>query len=67
MTPTKFPTVAAWPLPMQALRKPVPAEPPRQEPAPHPDAPDTETAAEAIAPLVSAAIARRARQRRYTG
>ena len=67
MNPTKFPTVAAWPLPMQALRKPVPAEPPRQEPAPHPHASDPQTAAEAIAPLVSAAIARRARQRRDTG
>lgn len=67
MTPTKFPTVAAWPLPQQALRQPATTAPPRQEPAPQSDAADAETAAGAIAPLVSAAIARRARQRRYTG
>ena len=65
MTDHAFPAVASYPLPEAALRAPLPA----------PDKADAETAAspndplspdEALLETISAAIARRARQRRYT-
>lgn len=67
MTPTPFPIVAAWTLPAEALQTPPPAAAPAPEEVETPTAPDPNTAVEAIAPLISAVIARRARQRRYTG
>lgn len=62
---TSFPTVAAYPLPA-ALRAPLPARP-ADAPAPDASPHQPETTAEALAPQISQIIARRARQRRYTG
>lgn len=65
MTDHAFPAVASYPLPAEALRAPLPS----------PDKASAETAAspndprsrdEALLETISAAIARRARQRRYT-
>ena len=69
MNPTPFPTVTAWPLPTEALRTPLPeaASVPSAEANAPEMTPDPAALTEAIAPLISAAIARRARQRRYTG
>lgn len=66
MSTTTFPTVAAYPLPTDDLRTPL-----KPRPAPSIDArqaaqPDPSALSEAMAPAISAAIARRAKQRRYT-
>lgn len=69
MTPTPFPTVATWPLPPQVQHLPERAAPAEAIPAdssPGSADYDPEALCEAIAPMISAAIARRARQRRYT-
>lgn len=68
MTNRPFPTVATYPLPA-ALR--TPAAPPEPDKPGQADVPggntSVEATAEALEPIISAAIARRARQRRYTG
>lgn len=65
MNPTPFPTAAIWSLPVAALRKPLPAAPEQAESAEHP-APAPADNPQSQAELVSAAIARRIRQRRHT-
>lgn len=65
MTSTFFPTVATWPLPAVSLRTPLPAreaDKPAQLSAGSDDRTDDD-----LARQVSDAIARRVRQRRYTG
>ena len=65
MTQRPFPTPAASPLPA-ALRAPLPERADR--PAAPPDTPEKPIpAADALAALISRRIARRVRQRRYTG
>jgi len=68
MIPAPFPTVKTWPLPQEARALPqaVPVNPlPIDDRRPGSAADDPEALSEAIAPAVSAAIARRARQRRF--
>lgn len=65
MTPRPFPTVASFPMPASVLRALPQASAPAAGDASPPPTDPAETA-EALAPLISAAIARRARQRRYT-
>lgn len=67
MAERDFPTVADYPLPAAELRTPLrPAE--RDSPGTRREAafPDANDLCEAMTPLISAAIARKARQRRYT-
>lgn len=65
MTHTPFPTAATWPLPAAALRAPLPA---RAEDKPTPEVAHVDKkATDDLAQQVSETIARRARQRRYTG
>ena len=60
-----FPTVHIWPLPLDALAPPAAAD--QEAEAPEPTQPtDPQALCEALTPLISSAIARRARQRRYT-
>ena len=60
-----FPTVRAWSLPEAALTRPAPAA--EKADAPESTQPtDPQALCEALTPIISAAIARRARQRRYT-
>lgn len=68
MIPAPFPTVKSWPLPREAhaLPQEAPATPlPDDDLRPRSAAEDPKALSEAIAPAVSAAIARRARQRRF--
>ena len=65
MTTRPFPTVAAWPLPAAALRTPLPLRTENRPAQEEPRADDNTTSD--LARQVSDAIARRARQRRYTG
>lgn len=59
-----FPIMKTWPLPEEALRAPrkIPAEAAPIQPA----AADPRDLSEELTPAISAEIARRARQRRYT-
>lgn len=66
MTSNLTPTVAAYPLPITALRTPLPARTADAAPQAN-DPPFHHTTAQAQATLISEIIARRARQRRYTG
>ena len=63
---TPFPTVNTWRLPAETMTHPAasPLEPLQADAAP--SSPDTQALCEALTPAISAAIARRARQRRYT-
>nr|MBR4280923.1 hypothetical protein [Clostridia bacterium] len=64
---TPFPTVSTWPLPSEALTHPaVTPAPEAAQNAPADLLTDTQALCEALTPAISAAIARRARQRRYT-
>lgn len=65
MAESNLPVAAVWMLPSNALRAPLPDSADRsceREPL----IPDTNDLCEALTPLISAAIARQARQRRYT-
>lgn len=66
MTSKPIPTVAAYPLPLAALRAPLPARTADAAPQAS-DPPSHHTTAPAQATQISEIIARRARQRRYTG
>lgn len=59
----QFPTVRAYPLPEAQLRAPVPTR--QTEESAKPSAADMDALCEALEPLISEAIARKARQRRY--
>lgn len=58
-----FPTPESYPLPTAALRAPLR---PTQSQQTNQTFPDPNDLCEALTPLISAAIARQARQRRYT-
>lgn len=67
MTDPAYPTAATYPLPEGALRSPL--RPPEREASGEgrtSPLPDESALCEALTPLISTAIARRARQRRYT-
>lgn len=67
MAERAFPTVAGYPLPAAELRAPLRAAAlDDADPARETAFPDTNDLCEALTPLISAAIARKARQRRYT-
>lgn len=67
MTEGIYPTVAGYPLPAAELRAPLRAtERGSADDARKAAYPDTNELCEAMTPLISAAIARKARQRRYT-
>lgn len=61
---TDFPIMKTWPLPEEALRAPrkIPAE----AAIPHATSGEPRDLSEELTPAISAEIARRARQRRYT-
>lgn len=64
MTPTTLPTVATWPLPAAPLRTPLPA---KEADKPTPVTTGSDDRTDDLTRQVSDAIARRVRQRRYTG
>jgi len=65
MTDATFPSVASYPLPDAALRAPLATpDKPSADAAATPNDPQSRN--EALLETISAAIARRARQRRYT-
>ena len=67
MAERSFPTVPGYPLPSTALRTPLrTAAQDRQQLTHQNAAPDPNDLCEAMTPLISAVIARKARQRRYT-
>lgn len=67
MTESFRPAVPTWELPASALRAPLPQEAAASAPNAEPPFPyDEESLCEALTPLISAAIARKARQRRFT-
>lgn len=67
MAERAFPAVAGYPLPAAELRAPLrAAERDSADDTREAAYPDTNELCEAMTPLISAAIARKARQRRYT-
>lgn len=61
-----LPVVAAIPLPDTVLRAPLRRRQATEPPSPDAAAADPAALCEVLEPLISAAIARKARQRRYT-
>lgn len=61
-----LPVVAAIPLPDTVLRAPLRRQQAAEPPSPDAAAADPAALCEVLEPLISAAIARKARQRRYT-
>ncbi len=60
----RLPTATVYPLPVSELRAPLTA--PQQKENRSDPTPDMNALCEALEPLISEAIARKARQRRYT-